>query len=92
VDDGGMSIMNIKVDSLSVLRVIYSAFETKKTLKTNLSYNEIHKELPEISIDDVKVSVEYLAGHGYVTYTTHPIFHDVCITSRGIDFYLENFQ
>lgn len=84
--------MNIKVDSLFVLQVIYSVFESKKTLKTNLTYSEIQNERKDLSIDDIKVSVEYLAGHGYVTYSNHPMFNDICITSKGIDFYLQNFQ
>lgn len=39
--------MNIKVDSLTVLRVVYSAFERKRTLITNLSYTEIQAAAPK---------------------------------------------
>lgn len=84
--------MNVKVDSLSVLRALYSAFEEKKTLKLNLSYQQLGNSLPELNIDTIKAMVEYLADHGYATYRDHLIHHDVCITARGIDFYLENFQ
>ena len=84
--------MNIKLDSLTVLGAVFSYFMEHKTLKTNMTFQEIHKALPEMNFDTLKAMVEYLAGHGYVTFEHHPMFQDICITSKGIDYYIENFK
>lgn len=84
--------MNIKSDSSEVLRIIYNQFTAKNTLKTELTYRGINDEVKHLTLEEVKALVEYLAGHGYVTYKHHPVFNEINITSRGIDFYLENFE
>ncbi len=84
--------MNIKEIALSVIQVLYNSAESAKTLQTKLSYRDICAIRTELDKDTLKMALEYLQGHGYVTFRDHPVFQDICITSIGVDYYLENYQ
>lgn len=83
----------LQENALDVLRVVHCESQNKKTLKTNLSFNEVLKKIaiPNLTIEDIKYSVEYLSDLRYLTYKEHPLFNDICITSAGINYLHENF-
>lgn len=84
--------MNIKENAMSVLHFLYNSAEAAKTLNLKLSYNDIHDVLSDMDIDTIKLSIEYLAGHGFVTYSTHLVYQDICLTSAGVDHYLNSLN
>lgn len=85
--------MNVKTDSLTVLRAIYGVFQERKTLKTSLDPNDLKELIPELDINVIVAMVQYLAGHGYINYIVHmDDIYGIGITSKGIDYYLDNFQ
>lgn len=86
--------MELIENAIEVIRILHNESQIKKTLEINLSYKDILNkiDIPNLTIEDIKYAVEYLGGHNYLTYKTHPIFNDICITSNGIDYYNENFE
>lgn len=84
--------MNVQKDSLAVLMEIYNTSIQEKTMRINLSLIDLDNIVKHLDRSTIKYCIEYLAGHNYVTYQDHPIDNNICITSIGIDYYIENLE
>jgi len=84
--------MNIKLDSITVLKQIYHASNLKQTYETNLSYYYLSKRIHRLDIDSIKYCIEHLNDRKFVTFKEHAVFNEICLTDAGINFCNQNFK